>query len=490
MSTNFQAQWTTVKDAFIKNAREVPPEISMLLSQGRDFGPALKSFDGAPGFEKRTTCMPDVLRAKTEYETEIQAALKKTTSKVGQKAQEALLKQIDKIWKEIEVAAQPPRPSGQMVSGYRLRTFNLADGVKPEFLKVDPILVTVEIEVDKVFKELIDSGQAGLRAAELGDAALNALEKVRKAFRDTIAAVDASIKKDPTILAAKSKEANEVLAYYGRIVEDRINTDLQEAWRAYLARKQDLKDFRVKSATKIVLGTIGVGVAIASVVASFGTGWMNIIAACKGIAEVGKAIKTWGEEIDTVYAKLVDDIEHVTELNQQRDKAKAKGEGQKASKAKQVGKEVLAAVLPVTKDMIKAASAIEARCIQFSGLTSKLEGKADELSGKIEHITKNLSGLPDRMLATEQINLNRRMNKTVTKLFEDIGALHKQTKQCAKFAAGAMKAVKTLKAKDSWLGTTETAGGVGSKGVAIYALANFCLACADHGKQLISLLPV
>jgi len=97
----------------------------MLLSQGRDFGPALKSFDGAPGFEKRTTCMPDVLRAKTEYETEIQAALKKTTSEGRPESAGALLKQIDKIWKEIEVAAQPPRPSGQMVSGYRLRTFNL-----------------------------------------------------------------------------------------------------------------------------------------------------------------------------------------------------------------------------------------------------------------------------------------------------------------------------------------------------------------------------
>jgi hypothetical protein len=490
MPTNFQAQWTTVKDAFIKNAREVPPEISMLLSQGRDFGPSLKSFDGAPTFEKRMACMPAVLRAKTEYETEIQAALKKTTSKIGQKAQQALLKQIDKIWQEVEQAAQPPRPSGQMVSGYRLRTFDLAAGVKPVFLKVDPILVTVEIEVDKVFKELIDTGQAGLRAGELGDAALEALEKVRQAFRDTIAAVDASIKKDPTILAAKTKEANEVLAYYGRIVEDRINLALQEAWSAYLARKKDLKDFRVKSATKIVLGSIGVGVAVASVVLSFGTGWMNIIAACKGIAEVGKAIKTWAEEIDTVYIKLVDDILHVDDLNKQRDKAKAKGEGQKASKAKQVGKEVLAAALPVTKDMIKSASAIEARCVQFSGLTSKLESKADELSGKIERITKSLTGLPDRMLATEQINLNRRTNKTVTKLFEEISELHKKTKQCARFAAAAMKAVKKLKAEDSWLGTTETAGGVGTKGVAIYALANFCLACADHGKQLISLLPV
>ena len=490
MATNFQAQWTTVKDAFIKSAREVPAEISMLLSQGRDFGPSLKAFDGAATFEKRMKCMPDVLRAKTEYETEIETALKKTTSKVGQKAQEALLKQIDKIWKEVEAVAQPPRPSGQMVSSYRLRTFDLAAGVKPEFLKVNPIPVTVEIEVDKVFKELIDNGEAGLRAAELGDVALTALEKVRAAFRNTITAVDASIKKDPSILEAKTKEANEVLAHYGKIVEDQVNLALQEAWRAYLARKKDLKDFRVKSATKIVLGSIGVGVAVASVVLSFGTGWMNIIAACKGVAEVGKAIKTWAEEIDTVYAKLVDDILHVDKLNTQREAEKKKGGGQKASKAKQVGKELLAAALPVTKDMIKAASAIEARCVQFSGLTSKLESKADELSGKIERITKSLTGLPDRMLATEQINLNRRMNKTVTRVFDEIAELHKKTKQCARFAAAAMKAVKKLKAEDSWLGTVETAGGVGTKGVAIYALANFCLACADHGKQLISLLPV
>jgi len=50
--------------------------------------------------------------------------------------------------------------------------------------------------------------------------------------------------------------------------------------------------------------------------------------------------------------------------------------------------------------------------------------------------------------------------------------------------------MKALKARDSWLGTTETAGGAGSKGVTNFALANFCFACADCGKQLISLLPI
>jgi hypothetical protein len=488
--TTFQADWKTVKDNFVKTAREVPPEISMLLSQGRDFGPALKAFDNASNYEKRMECMPKVLRAKTEYETEITAALKKTESKIGRKAQEALLKQIDKIWKDVEAAAQPPRPSGQMVSSYTLRSFDLAAGIKTECLKVNPILITVDIEVDKVFKALIDSGQAGLRAQDLGDTAKAELEKVRGAFRDTILAVEASIKKDPTTVVAKTKEANEVLAYYGKIVEDRVTIAVQQAWQGYLARKKDLSDFRTKSATKVVLGSIGVGVAIASVALSFGTGWMNIIAACKGIAEVTKALKTWAEEIDTVYGKLVDDMEHVTKLMAERKAAEATGAGQKAAKGKAIGKELVAAALPITKDILKATSAIEARCVQFAGLTSKLESKADELSGKLEVITKNLDKQPDRMLSTEQINLNRRMKQTVTKAFNEIVELNAQTKKCVRFGEASKKAVATLKAKDSWAAVTEKAGGVSTKAVALVALGRFCIDLAGLGKQLVSALPI
>ena len=491
MPTNFQGEWKTAKDGFIKNARGVPPEISMLMSQGRDFGPALKSFDAAVGFEKLMKALPAVLRAKDDYETELTEALKKTDSKPGQAAIKALLKQIDGIWTEVEKLAQPPRPSGQMVASYKLREFDLAYGIKTEFLKVDPIKIEVDIEIDKVFKQLLDNHQVELRAADMGDAAMEELNKLRGAFTTAILAVDASIRKDPTILAAKTKEANEVLKYYGKIVEDRVNLVVQAAWKAYLGRKADLREFRIKSATKVVLGTIGVAVAVASAVASFGTAWMNIFAACKGIAEVGKALKTWAQDIDTVYALLIEDIKHVDKLNTEREKGKQKGgPGQKASKAKQVGKEVLAAMLPVTKDMLKATSAIEARCKQFSGLVSKLDTKADELSGIIQTVTKNLSGLPDRMLSTEQINLGRRMNKTVTGMMTELADLHGKAKRCARFAEAAMKAVKKLKAEDSWIGNTETAGGVGSKGVALYALANFCFACAEHGKQLVSLLPI
>lgn len=490
MPNSFQSEWKTVKDDFIKRARDVPPELVMDLSLGNDFGPALKAFDSATGYETRMKAMPKVMRAKIAYEKQILAALKTTESRVGKAGLSALVANIDRIFQEVELAAQPPRPSSQMVSAYTLRGFDLAAGVKTLFLKVDPIPITVEVECDKVFKELIDSGQAGLRAQELGDAAVAELSGMRDAFRKTIMAVDDKIRADPTILAAKSKEANEVLQYYGKLVQDRIDVAVQAAWKSYLQRKTDLSDFRIKCATKIILGTIGVAVAAASVVLTFGAAWMNIVAACKGIVDVAKSIKTWAEEIDTVWAQLTRDIESVDKLNAERDKAKKDGKGQKASKGKQIGKEVIAGVLPFTKDMVKALSAIEARAKQFNGLVGKLEGKANDMSGRIELITRNLNKSPDRLLSTEQINLERRMGKTVSQMMNAIAELHQTTKAGAKFANEALASVKELKSKDTWTGKIEAGGGVGSKGVAIYGAANFCLACADKGKQLIALLPV
>ena len=54
--------------------------------------------------------------------------------------------------------SQPPRPNNKMVGYYTLRQFNLAAGVKTEFLKVDPksVVVDVDVEVDEVFKQMLD----------------------------------------------------------------------------------------------------------------------------------------------------------------------------------------------------------------------------------------------------------------------------------------------------------------------------------------------
>jgi hypothetical protein len=92
------------------------------------------------------------------------------------------------------------------------------------------------------------------------------------------------------------------------------------------------------------------------------------------------------------------------------------------------------------------------------------------------------------MLSTEQINLGRRMGKTVAKLMEELAELYRRAKNASAFAERAKKAVARLKREDSWTGgLAETLTDLGAKGVAIYGAVNFIYACATAGKALIAL---
>ena len=486
-----QAEWSAAKAAFFKGkltGQDVPPDFVLALNQGFDFGPALKKFDSAKGYEERAKAILAVLKAKDGYLKEIAGAISRC-SPAGRKAMTELKSAIEAIWVAAESETQPPRPSGQMVSAYSLRQYDLAAGVKPKFLKLEPITIDVDVEVDKEFKKLLDSGEAGYRVQLLGDAAHAELEKVGSAFKDTILKVDASIQKDPSILAAKTKEANEVLQYYRRLIEDRMNAAVAAEWQKYLQNKKYLSSFRVKTGLKIVLGTIGVGVAVASAILSFGTLWMNVVAAAKGVLDVAKTVKTAMEGIDTTFQKLLEDMGFLTKLNQQREAAKKKGEGQKASKAGQAAKEVISGLLPITKDMMKTAGNIDTRCGQFSGQISKLESSADQLSGKLDAIVKGLSGLPDKELSTEQRNVCKEMQKFVEDIFAELHTLTVRVRNANAFVTRVRKAVAELKRNDSWTGGLgEEIGTWGPRGAALLALGNFVMECANHGKGLITLL--
>lgn len=483
----YQADWQAAKNGFFKSkltGLDVPPEIVMTLSQGNDLGPSLKKFDAAKTHEQKMAAMPAILKAKIAYEKELKKAILSAGTPKGKTALTTLQTGLHFIFKGVEEDAQPPRPSGKMVSAYTIRKFDLAAGIKTEYLKLEPLTIEVDIEVDETFKKLLDKGEAGFRVQILGDAANAELADIKTRFKDTILKVDATIKEDTTQLSKKTKEANEVLEYYRKLVEDRINLVVESEWKRYLGRRKDKNDFKVKTRMKVVFGTVGVAVAVASVALSFGTAWMNILAAVKGLAEVAKAIKTASETIEKTYQKLIDDMAHIDELNQKR----AKGGGQKASKALQVGKEMLAGAMPLTKDMLKATSAIDARCVQFSGQIYSMEKEANKISGKLEIITKNLQGIPNRFLTTEQINLERRTSKTVTKLFEELADLHRRAQAATAFAERSRAAIDKLKKEDTWTaGITATSAGWGSKGVALFALANFIHECAKQGKSLIPL---
>ncbi len=487
-------RWVAAKKKFLdSNLRtaDVPPEFVMQLSRGADLGPSLKTFEKAEGFEGRKKAIVDVLRAQDEYDRAMSSAVKATSNQAVKNAIETLHKSLLSIWIEVEAATQPPRPSGQMVKYETLRGFNLVGSFKPRFLDIQATKVDVGIEIDKTFDDLIKAGKESLKVEHLGNVAKAAIDKAAAAFVDTIKDLERKIETDHALMDpakrdAKIKEANDVLKHYAKIVEDNANAAVQNEWNAYLARRQYLKDFRVKCGVKLVLTTIGVGVAVASAAVSFGTLWMNIVAAVKGISDIAQTIKTLGEGIHKTYPKLVEEIQKVDKLNKQREKAIKENKGQKASKALQSGKEFLNAALPITKSMFSSASTIEDRAKQLLGQVAKLEDEADDMVGKLNQLIKQMSSLPVKQMTPAQVKVAKEMDGHVEKLFAEIKKVHDDSQKAGKFGDRALKAVQKLKREDAWTaGLTADATNLGSRAIAVYSLANFCFQCASHGKSLI-----
>lgn len=491
--SNLYDRWKAAKDQFFAadlDTDALPPDFVDAIQQGCGFGPALKSFDAADTVEKRGKRIAVVLKAKDKYDTELRGALRGTKAEEARKALSKLQAELAAIWVDAEKAAQPPRPSAQMVHAVTLRSFDLAAGAKPVFLKLDPLRIDVSIDVDKELQRLIDSGQESLKIDHLGSKAAEQLAVLRSMFVETIMKVDKTIAADPTKLKEKTAEANQVLKHYAGIVQDTLDRAVQAEWQKYAQRQAYLREFQVKTGAKIALTAVGVSVAAAAFVLSFGTAWVNLLAIAKGVAELAKNIDKLAEGIETTCRALMADQGHVSELNEQREAAKkkdGKGRSQAGSKAKELSKEVLAAIMPITRDMIKAASAIEARCKQFQGQISRLDREADGMVGQLNAARKQLGSVPDAMMSPAQRAAGKQMAGAIADLFASITRLHQKTQAFAAFGDRMLDAVKKLRKEDSWAPCAESAGSGGMKAVALYSLANFMFECAEHGHALIPL---
>lgn len=488
----FYDRWSHAKSDFDKTKTLFPAALLAKLNKGAGLGPALKTLDKAEGYESRAKALMAVRTGKEWYDKELRSLLQTIGKKdsAAYKAVDRLEKTLQTIWLEADKSTQKPRPSGSTVPHEVVRSFNLAGGFKPKYLDLKATQVDVVILVDKTLDELISEGQESLKLDYLGEVAKEELKHLGNAFGKTMAEIDAKVHTlDAKGRETKVREANEVLKHYSLIVEDRLTKVVAKEWQSYLDRKQYLKDFRFKCVAKITLGAVAVGVSTASAVASFGALWMNVAAAVKAISDIAQTIKTWAEDLDTVYARLVKDIIQIHDLNQQREKAKATQKSQAASKLKQVGKEIATGVLPITKNMISSASSVEDRAKQMLGLVSKLENRADLLTGQLHATVKMMSKLPDKQMNEAMKQDAEKLQATFEKIFEDITDLHHKSQRCAKFGNRALAAVEKLRVEDLWTGSAAAeVTGAGSKGVAIYALANFALEVAKHGTTLLSLL--
>ena len=481
---NYSLSWKTAKDKAFKS-NSLPPEMVMELSQGYDFGPALAAFGKADSFEKRKKAVVAVLKAKTAYEKAIKDVLKSVKEPKQKAALSILANSIEAIWVAVDKATQPVRPSGSMVNYEVLSQFNLASGLKLKYLDVKATTVTCYIEIDTVLDGLIKAGEESLKVQHLGEVAKAEIEKVRSAFTGTMKDIEDKIAKKPEIAADKIKEANEVLKHYARVVENLVNAAVQAEWAKYIARRQHLSDFKLKSGLKITLGVVAIGVAAASVGLSFGAAWINIIAICKGVADLVQNIRTLTQDIEKTHSVLNTDIGKIRTLNQQREEAKKKGAGQKASKTAEAAKELANSLLPVTKLMVRSASTVEASAQQLLGQVSKIEDGADKTVGALNKVLKQVQSLPEKEMTAAQKKAAKNLSEAIGKYFTEIGAMHKKAQEYGDFGDNCLAATKRLKSEDAWVAQTSTCANYSVRGVAAYSAANFVFQCAMAGKSLI-----
>jgi hypothetical protein len=482
--SDFAAQWISAKKAAFK--RPMPPELNMALNQGNNLGPALKAFDAANTHEKRAKAVVAVLKAKDVYVKDLNHALKVARSSEEKKTVQWFTNELLTIWRGVEQAAQPVRPSGSMKQFEVVRAFNLAAGFKPKFLSIKATEVTAYIEIDEVLDKLIKDGKESLKLQHFGEVAKAELEKVAPLFAQTMSDIEKKIEKDMSLLESKSKEANEVLKHYAKVVEARVNKVISDEWAKYLARAKHLSDFKFKTGVKITLGVIGVGVAAASLALSFGTAWMSIFAIAKGVSELMQNVASLTQGIDKTTNNLMANLKDVDKLNKQREDARKKGESQKGSKSKEAAKEVLNSLLPISKLMLKSCSTIETEAKQLLGQVSKLEESADNAVGAMNKALKEINNLPTKGLSAAQSAQVKKMATAMEDFFKKISTLHKDAQAYAAIGERALTAAQKLKQSDQWsAGLTATSSGIGTKGTAVYAAANFAYQCANAGKSLI-----
>jgi hypothetical protein len=491
-------QWKKAKTDFDKlkvPESELGEDFAAFYAKGADFGPALKKFDAADTFAGRQAVMPTVLTTKAKYEKAVRIALGEAHHAHHPKAEKALKglqEDLVALGVAVDKAAQAPKPGGREARYEVIRQFNLAQGLKLKYLDMEATKVDVSVQIDSVLDDLMASGEADLKIAQFGDAAQAALDKCQGAFQKTILDLEAKLVTqftDDGKRAAKVKEANEVLKHYAQIVRTDVEKAVADEWAKYVGRAKHLSDFQVASTVKVVLGTIGIGVAVASAVLSFGALWMNVVVAVKATSDLAQNLKTAFEGMDTTYERLIKDLEVVDALELERVAARrSKGGSLTGAKAKEVGKELAVALLPITKNLLSAASDVESRAKQFIGQASKVDAQADKLVGELNKLLDEagkasaaLQKIPsedkDRPALAKRVN---DLQAATERLLKEIPEVHAQAQHADAVGQAALAAVTRLRGKDEWSGAAGTARGLGygTKGAALIGLGKFIVQCA------------
>jgi hypothetical protein len=370
-----------------------------------DLAKKLAAFDSATDLDKRRAAWAPASAQVTKYQTALAKAIGLTKDAKAKAGLQKLRTTLEGLVETGTSLTQDPKPSGRAEHLELVSVQNAAGGQRPKWLKGGTIDVKSFLVVDAEVMRLEKEGELGYHWTELQNACKEEVAKTMKPFADTIADLDEKIDQmardartpaDQKQMEAKVKEANEALGHYAKIVERNTNQVVDKYWQKALARQAYLKSFKKECKVDIAMAAVAIAASSVSIAMSFGAAAVSAGVIAKATLEIGLTLDKYYRSADDTKQVLSGHMDDIEQLYNQRVAAKAKGEGQKASKAQQAGKEAVASAIgQVSASIITTTSRTLKESKEYVGKLSQAEAEAGRLSKKLDEFTSKFPSSPE-----------------------------------------------------------------------------------------------
>lgn len=480
--------WKKARERFDKNAAgHIPADAFKKVGKCADFAPSLEKFERAKNYDERKAAIPAVLKAKTTYVQNLDAAEKTADSK-GKDEVKILRTTLLTIWKKVEDQAQPPKPSGRAEKVEIFYARNAAGGIRPKWLEMGALDIKVYLVIDETAAEMLKKNELGYTFVNFTNAINKEVQKSVEAFKKTIEGIDAKI----NILSgadrnAKTREANEVLKHYTKIVENNVNQLVDKLWGEFQGRKDYLKQFQKMCKIDITVGTIAIVTSGISLAASWGVGFLNVLAIAKAFSDITITLDRLSRTADESEKVLDEQIPFVINLLKERAQAKKDNESQLLGKAGETAKEAANVIVgKISASLFKSVSVATKTANEFYGKLSVTEGEAAKMYKGVQEFAAKLPSSPDGTDARVDTEMRKMHDhfKSLKQQFEDF---NKALQSKIKKGKAAITACTKAKDEDAVPAFVRSAGGLTGLGVALASTGKFLYTASLAVKGLAGL---
>jgi len=361
---------------------------------------------------------------------------------------------------------------------------NFAIGLEAENFEIPALNVEAFVIVDSFVKDLLDRNEYGYSWINVREECNNSVESSRAIFAETIREIDenwANLSEVEQL--AKAMEVEDVLAFYGTVVEENLKQVVADFWAGMISRQKFLKKFKMECKVDIGFSTLTIATGSAAIALSFGTAAITAVAIAKAVVDIAVVANKLCRSAESMESHLYSNLVQIEELCVQRRTAKEEGRSQTASKTAQAAKEAATtAIGQISSLMMTTVSRTKKESKEYYGKLSLMEVKAGELYKKIQEAASTFSNVSDA-----------ENNETVTTArlkFEDMAAefekFNRNLRQKIEFGQLALDVCNEATREDYVPSITKP----GTSGVAallgLYALAGVIIFAATGGTVNIS----